>query len=127
MVETKFDARFQVVDKLACRQLSNLVDGVIHLFEHQYNDELFFWHGVAEVGIPWNALTQRPPEHSWVERVNVFLEDGRAGQCHILTFSGEKGESGDYARIQLTGTSKLLNLDANDPHFTPVFDSGHKG
>ena len=124
MIETKFPARFQVVDKLDGKQLSNPVEGVIHLFEQQYNDELFFWHGVAEVAIPWNAFTQHAPERSWVERVNVFLEDGRAGQGHILAVSAQKGESSDYMRIQLAGTSRLLNLDLDNPHFAPIFDSG---
>ena len=80
MAQQKFRASFQVVDKLKGKRLSNRVDGVIHLFEHQYDDELSFWHGVAEVSIPWNAFTQHAPEESWIERVNVFLDDGRAGQ-----------------------------------------------
>ena len=121
MVEKKLDARFQVVDKRDGKQLSNPVDGVIHLFEQRYNDELFFWYGVAEVAIPWNAFTQHAPKDSWVERVNLVLQDGRASQCQLLSASTQQGASGDYTRIQLIGTSKLVNLDRNEPHFTPVF------
>ena len=118
MVEKKFRAEFQVVDKLAGKQLSDRVEGVIHLFEQQY-DDLSFWHGVAEAAIPWNAFTQHAPEDSWVDRVNVYLEDGRAGQCHILHVSSQQGASGDYTRLQLTGTSKLEEPDVENPHFTP--------
>jgi hypothetical protein len=121
MHESKLNAEFQVVDKLACKKLSARVSGAIPLIEHQYDEDLSFWHGVAEVAIPLSALTQRPPEHAWVERVNLFLDDGRAGQCHVLTFQAQGGASGEYSRIQLVGLSELAKFDEHNPHFAPAF------
>jgi hypothetical protein len=116
----KFDARLQVVDKLARVALSDTVDGVMHLFEHKY-DELFFWYGVAEAAIPEKAFWQHAPDLAWVERVNVVLEDGRAGQCQILSLTAQRGATGDYMRIQLSGASALKPLDSGSPHFCPFF------
>ena len=120
MLESKFRAEFQVVDKLAGEKLSDRVEGVIHLFEQPY-DDLSFWHGVAEAAIPFNAFTKHAPQHSWVDRINVYLEDGRAGQCCILHVSSQHGVSGDYTRLQLVGTSKLKAPDVDNPHFAPSF------
>lgn len=120
MKQTKYHAEFQVVDKREGTALSVRIEGVIHLFEQNY-DDLFFWHGVAEADIPWNAFTQHAPEDAWVERVNVYLEDGRAGQCQLLHAGSQKGASGDYTRFQLAGLSDLKELNPREPHFTPTF------
>jgi len=123
MVDNKFNASFQVVDKLNGERLSDRVAGVFHLFEQEYPGALSFWYGVAEAAIPWNAFARHAPNESWVDRVNVYLEDGRAGQCHILGVSAQGGADGDYMRIQLTGLSALRVLDPDDPHFSPLFGS----
>ena len=118
MAEKKLTAEFQVVDKLAGTKLSERVEGMIHLFEHQY-DDLFFWHGVAEAAIPSNAFTQHAPDDAWVQRVNLYLEDGRAGQCQLLHPGIQMGASGAYTRLQLTGISKFKELNSRNPHFKP--------
>jgi hypothetical protein len=121
MGDRKLRASFQIVDKLTRQPLSEWVDGVIHLFEQQYDPDFIFWHGVAEAALPWSAFSRHAPEDSWVEHANVVLEDGRVGQCRIGGVKAEKGDVGDYMRIKLVGTSSLRAFDQGDPHIVPFF------
>ena len=83
-------------------------DGVLHLFEHQYDSATVFWYGVAEIRCSIEqfdaAMHISTPEANCI---GVTLDDGREGIARMLNSCCVIDQESTYTRVSLTGWTNL--------------------
>ncbi|MFO0917366.1 MAG: hypothetical protein U0872_03515 [Planctomycetaceae bacterium] len=107
LLESKQDCRVVLRQNGTLKQ-SQALQGLIHLFEHRYDDSLpVFWHGVIELaGIPQDL----EPLLVLVGELSAHVtldQSGRKGNAFIL--AAHQKSSGAHAifRVAVTGATTL--------------------
>jgi hypothetical protein len=100
---SKVPARFNVRFK---PQIELPFKGILHLFEHEYNRQISFWYGVAQLECTFEDFI-RPGYEAVGKAVIVFLGDRRQGTAECFTTIGHVFEGTTYAWLALSGVSQL--------------------
>jgi hypothetical protein len=105
---SKVDATFQFGLSSKPNIRSKVFQGVLHLFEHNYNPTTKFWYGAAEVDCPYEALQDIQQQGmGWDFMIVVGLEDGRGGLAAMKNGEFHGAGDGIYTLITLVGLSTL--------------------
>lgn len=89
--------------------LTEYFPGVLHLFEHQYDEDIRFWFGVVEIGCSVNAFhsARTRGEHPSCFGIQVKLPNGRIGAGRYTTWRIEQGISGERVQAAIVGYTSL--------------------
>ncbi len=106
--ESKLDCKFEFWVDSKPQTLTKQFDGVLHLYEHQYDDDTYFWYGVADICCTYNdfnALKQvgMPTEFA----INVRLSDGRVGASRDINSRFESNLESQSTKVALIGFTSL--------------------
>jgi hypothetical protein len=108
--DSKICAKFQFVKSMTLEPVGERFDGQIHLFEHQYNERMQFWYGVAYVNRSWDetrAAMKEAGTGGFVGlAVRVELNDARSGIAHVCGASLDQFDT-DYIWLPLSGFTSL--------------------
>lgn len=86
--------------------------GLLHLFEHGYDEETHFWYGVADVECTHHDLAAVEQQGRGCEfLIGVTLPDGRHGACHMLNAEHRSDPQSDFTRIAMFGCTTLEHPD----------------
>src|SRR5579872_5512208 len=83
--DSKVDANFQFFRASSAQSVGPRFDGVIHLFEHVYNEDFRFWYGVAHVNLSWGQcrrILEAGDGGFLGVTLTVSLKDDRTGDAH---------------------------------------------
>lgn len=106
--KSRVDCTFQfMVDDRPETQTEGF-DGILDLFEHQYDEKTHFWYGVAEISCTYEEFDSvmrkgRPTEFG----INIRLPDGRVGSGRHLTSYFRSDRQSEYTRVALIGWTAL--------------------
>jgi hypothetical protein len=115
---SKVDATFQFGLHSKPNVRSKVFQGVLHLFEHNYNPSTKFWYGAAEVDCTHQAVQDIQQQGmGWEFMIVVGLEDGRAGIASMMNASFHGGIDATYTLITLVGLTSLR--DGNGLPYEP--------
>lgn len=107
-IESKGECRIHIVAETQFTGLS--FQGTIHLFEHRYDANFFFWHGVIEVASSYVEMYNFAMKNLGQEiRVDVILSDGRHGSGRITQ---QYETSLDWSTSLLVEVAGLTPLEA---------------
>jgi hypothetical protein len=74
-------------------QIGEPFEGQLHLFTHEYNEDLIFWYGYAHIQCTWAdfqaAVKASGGPGTMHVCVDVHLEDGRSGMTNIVHFKND--------------------------------------
>lgn len=89
-------------------------NGILHLFETEYDEHTHFWYGVAGINCRYDDIAsienRGEPLHF---RVVVRLKDGRQGWCRKLNGVFERDAASDHATVALVGITALAVPERN--------------
>jgi hypothetical protein len=87
---------------------SNTFDGVLHLFEHEYDPETTFWYGAAEIACNFQDFVAAQTKGRLTEfHISFSLEDGRGGAARNLNYRFD-----ELAKFTFVGFTKLAKPPA---------------
>lgn len=112
--ESKVDCVVRFSHDLARTQLSPPLPGLIHLFEHKYDQHIGgFWYGVIELACSVDDIAPSMAKPQEGVRVFVTLADGRTGVArhtrgHIRSQDGQ-----EIYRLAVVGIIPLGGVSGN--------------
>ncbi|HEV3300529.1 MAG TPA: hypothetical protein VG055_12855 [Planctomycetaceae bacterium] len=89
-------------------------EGILRLFEHHYNAETVFWHGIADIGCEAKEILQYAwggyyyPQFAFY----ITLPDGRQGMARYLKMVTTHAPEATYVQVAVTGATDFQLLRA---------------
>jgi hypothetical protein len=105
--ESKVQGTFKFAVYQHPELMSKVFQGTLHLFEHRYNDQFTFWHGVAEIACNQSDVLNIAAKAGAGFVIVLTLADGRTGTAKYLDMLADHTAPGSNITIALVGDKEL--------------------